>query len=139
MNDGLLKNHKNKKDLISAYEKLNEELKKENQKPISKEMFKNLLKDLNIQKYSELDLKDVREALVSKINEYLKEDEYYYAYSGLFVFDVQRFCSKCIKSLQFGLKEIISKIKEIINNIIYEEEKSGVELDPLKDLYHPSK
>lgn len=139
MNDGLLKNHKSKKDLISAYEKLNEELKKENQKPISKEMFKNLLKDLNIQKYSELDLKDVREALVSKINEYLKEDEYYYAYSGLFVFEVQRFCSKCIKSLQFGLKEIISKIKEIINNIIYEEEKSGVELDPLKDLSHPSK
>lgn len=139
MNDGLLKNHKNKKNLISAYEKLNEELKKENQKPISKEMFKNLLKDLNIQNPSELDLKDVREALVSKINEYLKEDEYYHAYSGLFFFEIQKFCSKCIKSLQLGLKEIFSKIKEIINDIIYEEEKSGVELDPLKDLSHPSK
>jgi len=127
--DGLISWLKDKKMLKEAYKKLSDELIADGEKPISKERFISLVKELNLKDLSELDLNVIRQKIANEVNEYLKEDEYYATYSDLFYYDVKEFCKKCLKTLQLKLEEIKRKITDIIQGIVFENEKEGIELD----------
>lgn len=135
VNDNPISWIKEKSNLNKAFQKLNEELIEDGQEPIEKEVFLDLVKELNITNASDIDLNIVRQKLANEVNDYLKKDSYYSNYSYLFYYEVKTFCQKCFKSLALKVKDIISKVSNIIQQIVVESEKEGVELD-FSDISH---
>lgn len=139
LEDGLLSFAKNKKELNDAFEKVNQELGKEGIEPLDKKEFLALISDLKMKDDKDITLKGIREKIAENINDYLAKDLYYGVYSDLFYTSVNEYCKKCIKNLRPELNKIKEHIKYIIDKIIFEEEKEGIELDPSYDRKTASK
>jgi len=129
INDNPISWIKEKSNLNKAFKKINEELIKDGQKEISKDVFLDLVKELNLTDISEIDLNYIRQKMANEVNDYLKTDNYYSNYPYMFYYDIKNFCQKCFKTLSLKLKDIIDNVSTIIQRIVFDSEKEGVELD----------